>query len=60
MAALGVLEQPCPWQCPSWSYEFAKISLYTLASLTLRECWHVVMGAQMLLLAQRFVKKIPK
>lgn len=60
VAALGALEQPCHWQCPSWAYELAKASLYALASVTLRECWHVVMGAQLLLLTQRYVKKLPK
>lgn len=60
IAALGAVDAPCPWLCPSWVYDMMKSFLYSLASLTLRECWHVVMGAQMLLLTQRFVRRLPK
>lgn len=60
LAALGTLEQPCPWQCPSSTYNLAKSALYALASLALRECWHVVLGAQLLMLSQRYVRKLPK
>ncbi|MCD6405086.1 MAG: hypothetical protein J7M19_04620 [Planctomycetes bacterium] len=33
-----------------------KIGLFTLSSLTLRECWHVVLGAQWMLLARRTIR----
>ena len=59
IAALGVVDLPCPWSCPRFTYPVAKSALYMLASLTIRECWHVVMGAQMLLLTQRYVKRLP-
>lgn len=59
LAALGAVELPCLWDCPPATYPAAKAALYALASLTLRECWHVVMGAQMLLLSQRFISKLP-
>lgn len=39
-------------------YLSIKVILFTLSSLTLRECWHVVLGAQWMLLAQREIKKI--
>lgn len=58
-AALGLFEQPCGWKCPSWGYEAASAFLYALGSLALRECWHVMLGAQMLFLMQGFVKKLP-
>jgi hypothetical protein len=59
-AALGLLERPCGWACPTWGYEVVGAALYGLASLALRECWHVMLGAQMLFLMQVFVRKLPK
>jgi hypothetical protein len=59
LAGLGVFDQPCPWPCPAWLYPAARGLLFFIASLTLRECWQVVMGAQMLLLAQRKIAKLP-
>ena len=39
---------------------FMNAVLYSLGSLTLRECWHIVLGSQMLLLIRaRIVGKIP-
>jgi hypothetical protein len=38
-------------------YFILKAFLFTFSSLTLHECWHVVMGAQWMLLAQRQIKK---
>lgn len=35
-----------------------EICLYFLASLTLRECWHVVLGSQMLILTRYYVRKV--
>ena len=35
-----------------------EICLYFLASLTLRECWHVVLGSQILILTRYHVRKI--
>jgi hypothetical protein len=58
IAALGIIDRPCGWACPSLGYEAVASLLYALASLTLRECWHVVMGAQMLLFVQRQVRTV--
>jgi hypothetical protein len=58
-AALGLFERPCGWGCPAWGYEAASATLYALASLAMRECWHVMLGAQMLFLMQGFVKRLP-
>lgn len=33
-----------------------EVVLYFLASLTVRECWHVVLGSQLLILARRAVR----
>lgn len=47
------------WPTPSCTtyYFSVKVILYAMSSLTLRECWHVVLGAQFMLLAQRRIKK---
>jgi hypothetical protein len=60
LAGLGVFDQPCPWLCPAWLYPTTRGLLFFLASLTLRECWQVVTGAQMLLLAQRNISRLPR
>ncbi len=60
LAGLEVFEGPCLITCPSWAYKAAGVMLYGAASLTIRECWHVVLGAQLLLLAQRAIRRIRK
>src|SRR5690606_18633894 len=57
LAGLGLFDQPCPWQCPQVLYPAMRGILFFLASLTLRECWHVILGAQWMLLAQRNIKR---
>jgi hypothetical protein len=54
LAGLGVFESLC--SCAGGSF-VVKIVLFFLSSITLRECWHVVMGAQWMLLAQHEIKK---
>jgi hypothetical protein len=58
VAGLGLFDRPCYFECPSWSYAVAKATLYALASFTLRVCWQVVAGAQLLLLYQRAVRNL--
>ena len=36
---------------------FLRVVLFTLSSMTLRECWQVVLGSQWMLLAQREIRK---
>ncbi|MEO8138936.1 MAG: hypothetical protein ABI742_04775, partial [Gemmatimonadota bacterium] len=60
IAALGYIDLPCAWKCPGWLYKVAGTFLFALASLTLRECWHVVMGAQLLLISHRTIRKLPR
>jgi hypothetical protein len=57
LAGLGVFDRECVWACPSWSYVGIRTLLFAAASITLRECWQVVLGAQWMLLSQRKVKK---
>ncbi len=35
----------------------AKVALFFLASLTLRECWHVVLGSQVMILARYSIRE---
>jgi len=56
IAGLSVFDTQWPTQVHNKCYFGVKILLFTLSSLTLRECWHVVMGAQWMLLVQRKIK----
>jgi hypothetical protein len=52
LAGLGVFES-----CTGFCERLMKALLLTMSSLTLRVCWHVVLGAQWLLLARRTIRK---
>lgn len=57
LAGVGVFDHTWPTpMCASW-YLTVKVLLFALSSLTLRECWHVVVGAQWMLLVQREIKR---
>lgn len=58
LAGLGVFDQTWPMPTSELTYFGIKVILFTLSSLTLRECWHVVLGAQWMLLIQREVKRL--
>ncbi len=57
-AGLGVYDKVWPTPSCTKAYEALKVVLYALSSLTLRECWHVVLGAQTMLLMQQKIKKM--
>lgn len=59
-AGMGVFDRPCPWACPAATYDVMKGILFAFISLAVRECWHVVLGAQMLLLVQRYIRHLPR
>ena len=59
VAGLGVFDQHCWWNCSARPYAILKFWLFFLISLAIRECWHVVLGAQLLLLTQRFIRHLP-
>jgi len=50
LAGLGVFDFVWPADSGGWPYTVVASVLYFFVSLTLRECWHVVLGAQSLLL----------
>ena len=58
IAGLGVFDTTSSWDSSGRSYYVAAWVLYGTASLAIRECWHVVLGAQLLLLYQRAVRRI--
>lgn len=49
LAGLGVYDRFWPTPLRTVAYLSISTMLYCLASLTLRECWHVVLGAQSML-----------
>lgn len=52
IAGLGTFDQVWPIRQLSWEYKSIATGLFTLASITIRECWHVVVGSQAMLLAR--------
>jgi len=50
IAGLGIFDQVWPTTSQGDIYHTLSAILFFLASVTLRECWHVVLGAQALLL----------
>lgn len=50
LAGLGYFDRVWPERRSSLSYKTVSAVLFSMASLTLRECWHVVVGSQWLML----------
>jgi len=50
IAGLGIFDQVWPTNSQGDAYHIISAILFFLASITVRECWHVVIGAQALLL----------
>jgi hypothetical protein len=57
LAGLQVFDLFWPTAERHYVYFSIKVVLFSFSSLTLRECWHVVLGAQWMLLAQREIRK---
>lgn len=57
LAGLNVFDARWPTDKRHVPYRVVAAALYFLASMTLRECWHVVLGAQMLLVARRAIRR---
>jgi len=60
LAGFEVFDSTWPTATRQTWYVAVKILLFTLSSLTLRECWHVVLGAQWMLLMQHKIKQSKK
>lgn len=52
LAGLRLFDDGWPTRSSRIQYFLIKTLLFLLSSLTLRECWHVVVGAQLMLLAR--------
>jgi hypothetical protein len=59
-AGLGVFDKPCPWNCGPWPYRAISAVLYLAASMAIRECWQVVLLAQVMLVYQRAISRLPQ
>lgn len=57
IAGLGIFDRVWPSQECRWEYSAVAAALFFFLSLTLRECWHVVLGAQSLLLVRFRIRK---
>lgn len=57
LAGLNVFDSRWPTANRECQYFALKSGLFALSSLAVRECWHVVLGAQWMLLTQREIKR---
>ncbi|MEO8007494.1 MAG: hypothetical protein ABI728_03095 [Betaproteobacteria bacterium] len=57
LAGFQIFDKTWPTESRSCWYFTVKVLLFSFSSLTLRECWHVVLGAQWMLLIQHAVKR---
>lgn len=57
ISGLGVFDCLWPKSGRIWPYRIVKFVLFFVSSLTLRECWQVVLASQWMLLAQRKIKR---
>lgn len=56
IAGFEVFDSQWPTPAHKKLYFAAKVFAFTLSSLTLRECWHIVLGAQWLLLSKKRIR----
>ena len=57
LAGLRIFDLFWPTPRRHYTYFFIKAVLFSFSSLTLRECWHVVLGAQWMLIVQREIRR---
>lgn len=60
IAGLGIFDLIWPTKDSAMTYNIIASTLFSLSSMTLRECWHVVLGAQSLLLVRYKIKQSRK
>jgi len=56
IAGFEVFDKQWPTPVHKKLYLATKVLAFTLSSLTLRECWHVVLGAQWMLLSKKVIR----
>ena len=57
LAGFGSFDKAWPTESKQAWYFLVKNFLFTLSSLTIRECWHVVLGAQWMLLTRHEIRQ---
>ena len=57
LAGFGIYDKIFPPKTCPYCYTIIKVTLFVLSSLTLRECWNAVLGAQWMLITQRQLKR---
>jgi hypothetical protein len=60
LAGLGIFDKVWPIHTHSIQYKTLSGALFLLSSITIRECWQVVMGSQAMLLARFTIRKHDK
>lgn len=60
LAGLHVFDGTWPTEARAQLYFMVKALLFALCSLTLRECWHVVMAAQLMLIVRKEIRSRSK
>lgn len=60
MAGLDIFDKVWPTKESTTAYFLLESSLFFLASLAIRECWHVVLGAHAMLLAKHNISQMNK
>jgi len=60
LAGLSVFDSNWPTPKCFYGYLCIKSALFLASSISLRECWHVVLGAQTMLVLQREIKRSRK
>jgi hypothetical protein len=60
VAGLSVFDSAWPTPKNFFGYFCTKSALFMASSISLRECWHVVLGAQTMLVMQREIKRSRK
>ena len=60
LAGFEIFDKTWPTEARQPWYFVVRTILFALSSLTLRECWHVVLGAQWMLLIQHHIKRSKK
>jgi len=57
LAGAQVFDKTWPTPALPKAYMLVEVVLFGLASVAIRECWHVVLGAQCMLLVRRNIRK---
>ena len=57
LAGLSVFDCVWPMRANMILYDLVKGILFAACSVTIRECWHVVLGAQLMLLVQKRIRE---